>query len=123
VSVRVLIADDSAAFLDAASILLERQGLSVVGLASTTCAAIHQTEQARPDVVLVDIALGTESGFELARRLVDATQGAHPTVILISTHAEADFTDMIATSPAVGFLAKSQLSADPILRLHEARPR
>jgi hypothetical protein len=35
-------------------------------------------------------------------------------VILISTHAEDDFADLIAASPAVGFLSKAELSADAI---------
>ncbi|MDT5049794.1 MAG: hypothetical protein QOG75_5692, partial [Mycobacterium sp.] len=35
-------------------------------------------------------------------------------VILISTHAEQDFADMIAASPAVGFLCKSALSPGAI---------
>jgi hypothetical protein len=35
-------------------------------------------------------------------------------VILISTHAEQDFADMIASSPAIGFLAKFALTAGAI---------
>jgi len=35
-------------------------------------------------------------------------------VVLISTHAEEDFRDLIEASPAVGFVAKSALSADAI---------
>jgi hypothetical protein len=37
----------------------------------------------------------------------------HP-VILISTHREADYADLIAASPVVGFLRKSSLSARAI---------
>jgi hypothetical protein len=35
-------------------------------------------------------------------------------MILISTHAEQDYADLIAASPAVGFLSKSTLSAGAI---------
>jgi hypothetical protein len=35
-------------------------------------------------------------------------------LILISTQAEHDFADMIATSPAIGFLAKFALTAGAI---------
>jgi hypothetical protein len=35
-------------------------------------------------------------------------------VILISTHAEQDYAELIAASPAIGFLAKTALSADAI---------
>jgi hypothetical protein len=36
-------------------------------------------------------------------------------VILISTRSEADLADLVALTPAVGFLSKSELSADAIL--------
>jgi DNA-binding NarL/FixJ family response regulator len=61
--------------------------------------------------VLVDVSLGEESGFELARRLVDGQVPPGPTVILISTRSEADLADLVALSPAAGFLSKSELSA------------
>jgi hypothetical protein len=35
-------------------------------------------------------------------------------VILISTHAEQDYAELIAASPAIGFLPKTALSADAI---------
>jgi hypothetical protein len=38
-------------------------------------------------------------------------------VILISTHSEEDFADLIAASPAVGFLSKAALTAEAIRRL------
>jgi hypothetical protein len=38
-------------------------------------------------------------------------------MILISSHAEQDFEELIAASPAVGFVAKTSLSAGAVLRL------
>ena len=107
-ALRCLIVDDNGGFRDAARSLLEREAIEVVGVASNAAEARSRVAELRPDVVLVDIALGTESGFELARALAreDRTK-----VILISTHSEVDFADLIAASPAVGFIAKSQLSA------------
>jgi hypothetical protein len=35
-------------------------------------------------------------------------------VILISTHAEQDYAEQIAASPAIGFLSKTALSGDAI---------
>ena len=66
---RCLIVDDSLRFLDADRGLLERQGMTVVGVASTSADALRRTVELRPDVTLVDIDLGGESGLELARRL------------------------------------------------------
>jgi DNA-binding NarL/FixJ family response regulator len=117
VPLRVLIVDDNDLFLDAARVLLERENLHVVGVAATAADALPRAEQLRPDLVLVDITLAGESGFELARCLVGQDRAHVPAVILISTHAEEDFADLIAESPATGFLAKSALCADAIRRV------
>ena len=108
---RCLIVDDSDPFLETASALLEREGVTVVGVASSTAAALQQARALEPDVILVDIGLGDESGFDLARLLAADGHGGSATVILISTRDEADYMELIAESPAAGFLAKSELSA------------
>jgi DNA-binding NarL/FixJ family response regulator len=110
---RCLIADDNAPFLNAAASFLQREGLTVAGVASSIADALGQARELRPDVILVDIMLGRESGFDLARRLTEADVG-NPTVILISTHAEADFAELIEEAPAAGFMSKSQMSASMI---------
>jgi CheY-like chemotaxis protein len=118
---RCLIVDDSQRFLAAARGLLERQGITVVGVASTGAEALRRVEELRPDVMLVDIDLGGESGFEVARRLNRDASLAPPPMILISTHAEQDYADLIAASPAVGFVPKSVLSATAIRKLLHGR--
>lgn len=110
-SLRCLIVDDNTDYLVAARSALESQGIEVVGIAATSAEALRRAEALRPDVALVDIGLGDESGFELARRLVDGFAQLITRVVLISTRAEDDYADMIATSPAVGFLSKSDISA------------
>jgi DNA-binding NarL/FixJ family response regulator len=114
---RCVIVDDSPAVLRAASELLESQGILVVGVAATGAQAVRLTAELEPDVVLVDIDLGPESGFDLARRLVETPHRAGTRSILISTHDGADFAKLIAGSPAIGFLPKSDLSATAIHRL------
>ena len=116
---RCLIVDDSASFLDAATNLLEREGVEIAGTASSIAEGLDQAKELRPDVVLVDIMLGAESGFDLARRLA-GENGHDATVILISTHDEADLADLLEASPAAGFVPKSRLSASAIERLVSA---
>lgn len=113
---RCLIVDDSADFRDAASAMLERAGISVVGKASNSAEALRCYEDSHPDVALVDVDLGGEDGFELAEQLNRLTANALA-VILVSTYAESDLAEMIDTSPAVGFLQKFSLSPDAIRSL------
>ena len=129
---RCLLVDDNEAFLETASLLLEQEGLTVAGVASSIAQALRQARALRPDLILVDIGLGDESGFDLARLLAQDGQGAPggpwgpwgpggpgvgADVILISTGAEADYRDLIDDSPAAGFLAKSELSVQGIRRI------
>ena len=113
-SLRCLIVDDNPEYLSAASDLLRREQLDIVGMASSAGEAIRLAAELRPDVALVDIYLGREDGFDLARRLADGADGHRPAVILISTYAEKDLADVIAASAAAGFLSKSELSGAAI---------
>jgi DNA-binding NarL/FixJ family response regulator len=76
----------------------------------------------RPDVVLIDIFLGEESGLDLARRLTDEGRTDGSTVILMSTHAQDDVANLVADIPA-GFLSKDELTGEAIRRIVAARTR
>ncbi|WP_185296207.1 response regulator [Mycolicibacterium litorale] len=110
---RCLIVDDSADFRDAACAMLTRAGVDVVAVAANSVDALRCSREMEPDVVLVDVDLGGESGFDLAEEL-DRSQAQAPAVILVSTYAEQDLAEMIAVSPAIGFVSKISLSAAAI---------
>jgi CheY-like chemotaxis protein len=112
VFLRAVVVEDSAEFLRAARSLLEREGIIVAASASTGAEALRRVAEHHPDIVLVDVRLGDESGFDVAERL-----GRHTPVILISAHPEQDFADLIDASPAIGFLPKSRLSGRAIVEL------
>jgi CheY-like chemotaxis protein len=116
-SLQCVLVDDNPDFVAAARSLLEHEGLTVLGAAGNGAEALRLAAELRPDVLLVDIDLGAESGLELARHLSRSVRPEPPPVILISSYAEEDFADLIADSPAVGFMSKSELSAAAIRRL------
>ena len=121
-SLRCIIVDDNPAVLRAATALLVAQRVAVVGAATTSDEALCLMAELEPDVMLVDVDLGRESGFELARRVSRHGGRAGPSVILISAHDETDYANLIAASPAIGFLSKSDLSATAIRRLLPSPP-
>jgi CheY-like chemotaxis protein len=123
VPLRCLIVDDSQPFLAAARALLEREGLAVAGVASTIDEALREAASLRPDIILVDVSLGDESGFELTRRLAEDARADDPVVVLISTRAEQEIAELLAESTAAGFLWKPHLSASAIRRIAEGRLR
>lgn len=112
---RCLIVDDSAVFIHAVCRLLEHQGIRVVGVASTSEEASRRFSELRPDVTLVDVELGDESGFDVAEQL-HAIEPSAP-LILVSTHGAEQFAEMVDESSAVGFISKTGLTSDAILDL------
>ena len=113
-SVRALIVDDNPQFLEAARALLERQGMRIVAVASSGEDARRRLDETQPDLVLVDIDLGEESGLDLALSIVHGDRPDPPQVILISAYPEDDIVDLLEACPAVGFLSKSSLSVAAI---------
>ena len=114
---RCVLVDDNSTFLEETRLLLEREGVTVVGTASSTDEALQQARALCPDLVLVDIALGADNGFDLVRRLAEDGSCGPMTAIMISTNSAVDYADLIFESPAAGFLPKEELSATAIRRV------
>jgi DNA-binding NarL/FixJ family response regulator len=114
-NLRCLIVDDSEEFVASASRLLGSQGLDVVACASTTAGALDLAGRLAPDIALVDIELGEEDGIALSREL--AARAPSTRIVLISSYDRDDLGDLLALSPAAGFLPKADLGAEAIERL------
>ena len=64
--IRILLVDDSPHFLEAARDFLHlHEALEVAGTATEGQEALEQAQQMQPDVILLDLNLGTLSGLEL----------------------------------------------------------
>jgi DNA-binding NarL/FixJ family response regulator len=111
---RCIIVDDSTRFLEVARAVLQTDGIEVIGTASTGAEALALVARLRPDVTLVDIDLGGESGLQLAALLAEQAEGSPAPLIMISTHSAEDYADLVAASPAIGFLPKTALSGAAI---------
>jgi DNA-binding NarL/FixJ family response regulator len=111
-----LIVDDSPPFFEAARQLLADDEVTVVGFAATSDQAVNKTLALAPDVALVDIDLGTESGFDVAQRLAGLPDGGPP-VVLISAESGSELAELVDASGALGFVSKTDLSGDAIRKL------
>jgi len=109
VGVSVLIVDDHASFRRLARRLLEDAGYSVVGEATDGASTIAAVAELRPDLVLLDVLLPDETGFEVADRLAAVPE--QPVVLLTSSRTAADYGAAVAGRR---FLAKSELTPQRI---------
>ena len=116
---RVLLVDDHAGFRATARRLLESEGWTVVGEAADGVSALASAARLRPDLVLLDIGLPDLDGFAVAERLMGAgAAGAGaPDVVLISSRDRAAYADRIASSAAVGYIAKDDLDGEALRAL------
>ncbi len=71
-ALRVLLADDHEIVRSGLRAMLESSGIEVVGEASSARAAVAQALATRPDVVLMDVRLGSGSGIEATREIRSA---------------------------------------------------
>jgi two-component system nitrate/nitrite response regulator NarL len=109
--VSCLIVDDSPRFRAAAASVLRAQGVLVTGEAATGAEAVTMALELHPDVVLLDIDLGGESGFDVARKIIGIP------IILVSARAYDAYGELVDTAPVAGFLHKSALSGDAVRQL------
>ncbi|GGM79328.1 response regulator [Dactylosporangium sucinum] len=104
-TIRVLIADDQALVRSGFRMILEtRDDLEVVGEASDGAHAIRLVEQARPDVVLMDVRMPGLDGVEATARLT-GRPGA-PRVIMLTTYDLDEALYAALRAGASGFLLK-----------------
>jgi len=89
--------------------VLEADGQVVVGVASRAAEGLRLVRETRPDVVLVDVQLGDESGLEVVAALAADTDRSS-IVILMSAAEEAEVFDLAGADLADGFLPKAQLT-------------
>jgi|GEM_PF-569329 DNA-binding NarL/FixJ family response regulator len=106
---RVLIADESGAFLASTVRWIEaRADLRLVGTARTSTDALEAVDRLRPDLVILEAVLHEIDGFQLARAL--KARKNPPLVVLVTFHANAAVREEALASGADGFLAKSDFS-------------
>ena len=103
---RVLIVDDHGGFRATARRLLESEGWTVVGEAADGRSAMAAAANLRPDLVLLDIGLPDVTGFDIVEPLMSICPAE---VVLVSSRDRSAYSDRLAQSAAVGFIAKEDL--------------
>ncbi len=115
---RCLIVDDDYDYAEIARDLLEAEGISVVGVATTGAQALRLLPDLWPDIALIDFVLGDDNGLELIARIDRAGLTRETIMVMCSTYAEDDIVDAVAPGLKVNFLTKADLSGHAIRNIH-----
>lgn len=101
----VLIADDDSAVRHVLSSTLAYEGFSVIE-ADTGAAAVALFEEARPDVVLMDVEMPGTDGYAACRAIRDLPGGAATPVVMVTGHDDCESIDRAFEAGATDFISK-----------------
>jgi DNA-binding NarL/FixJ family response regulator len=111
---RILIADDHDLMRRGIKTLLETHaGWEVCGEAQTGREAVSQTEELKPDIVVLDISMPDLNGLEAARRIRKASPSSE--VLILSLHFSDQLIREIVEAGVRGYIVKSDSDRDLIV--------
>jgi DNA-binding NarL/FixJ family response regulator len=111
--IRLLVVDDHEVVrMGLRTLLSQTPGLAVIGEASTVPEAVEAATRLAPDVVLLDVRLGKESGFDACRR-IQALPG-DIRVLILTSYADDSIVLEAIQAGADGYLLK-EIGAEALL--------
>lgn len=103
----ILIVDDHPLFQEALCELIQREsGWRVCGKAAGIAAALRLVEETHPDLVIVDISLGAESGIDLIKHI--STKHDDLPMLVVSMHDESLYCEKAMQAGAMGYVMKHE---------------
>lgn len=110
---KLLLCDDHKMMRDGLRAILEKEGLEVVGEASTGRDVIQVARRLSPDIVVMDISMPDLNGIDATRALVAEFRAIK--VIGLSMNADQRYVLAMFKAGAVGYLLKNAAS-DELIR-------
>jgi two-component system, NarL family, response regulator NreC len=112
-TIRVMLVDDHDVVRAGLKAYLETQdGILVVAEADSGEAAIHTMQEARPQVVVMDITMPGMDGLEATRRLKELYPECK--VLALTVHADQQYFFEMLSAGAVGYVTK-QVAAEELV--------
>jgi DNA-binding NarL/FixJ family response regulator len=108
--IRIVLVDDHALVREGVSRLLEAQpDMTVVGSFGDAKDAVRFAAREEPDVAILDIAMPSASGIDIARQLRDAAPDTH--LLVLSMHSNPEYVRQALLAGALGYVAKESAGA------------
>ena len=108
--VKVMLVDDSASFRTAAEqFVTEICGADVIGQADSGEAAVEMALRLRPQVILMDLAMGGVNGIEAGRRIKAADETIK--IIILTFNNGREYRELAQSLALDGFVSKTDFTA------------
>jgi len=115
---RVMIADDNPAMLEAVKHVLQNDFLVIAAL-DEPGAVVTQVPELKPDVLVLDISMGEMNGFEITRKL--RSELCRSKIIFLTVHEELEFIRAAFDAGASGYVFKSRMNTDLRMAINAVR--
>jgi DNA-binding NarL/FixJ family response regulator len=118
---RVLIVDDEPLFLEMVQVLLESEGLEVVGTAADGRRAVELAVSLDPDVVVMDVSMPVMNGIDATREIRKRNPGA--CVLILTGGSNIAEVDDARKAGASGYLTKDRIASDLVREIRSVAGR
>jgi DNA-binding NarL/FixJ family response regulator len=106
-----MLVDDSPSFRTAAGqFVAEVCGANVVGLADSGEAGVEMALRLRPQIVLMDLAMGGINGIEAGRQIKAVDPGIR--VVILTLNNSQEYRDLVDQCQLDGFISKTDFTAE-----------
>jgi len=116
-AVRVLLADDNPAMLEATLRILEPE-FTIVGTVANGQDLLQVAAELQPDVLVLDISMPLLNGLEAARLL--KREGSNARIVFLTIHEDREFVEESFFVGAMGYVVKPRLAIDLPIAVREA---
>jgi two-component system nitrate/nitrite response regulator NarL len=116
--IRVVAADDHAAYLRATMETLTRAGLEVVGVSMNGQGVMEDVRMHDPDVALVDLRMPGMSGTDVARAV--RSRYPHTRVVILSAYGDSEIVRLAIAAGATGYVTKDSTPEEIVRAIYRA---
>ena len=115
--ISVVLADDHAVLRTGIRLLLEQEGITAVGEASTAEEAVACAAEHQPDIVLMDVTMPGGSGIDAIQKVLEASPRSR--VLMLSMHDDPTYVHGAFSAGASGYVLKDAADAELVAAIRE----
>lgn len=115
--IQVLLADDHQILRQSLKVLLEKEGLKIVGEASNGREAVNIAESLHPDIAVLDVSMAVLNGIDAAKEIQKVSPQTK--IIFLTVHDEDPYLLQALRLGAKGYVVKTHAAENLVQAIRE----